>query len=88
MSHPSVRALAGLVAAGMLLAGCSSDPDPVDASGPSSRPSTSAEGVASASASPSSTLTAEEQAAFEEATEAVRRYEQTFYDILSRPSPT
>ena len=81
MSHPSARALAGLLAAGMLLAGCSSDPDPVAATSPSANPSTSAEGVASASASPSSTLTPEEQQAFDEATEVVLAYRQT----ITRP---
>ena len=88
MSHPSARALAGLLAAGMLLAGCSSDPDPVAGTSPSARPSTSAEGEASASASPSSTLTPEEQQALDEATEAVLAVRQTFYDDLSAtPAP-
>ena len=83
MSHPSARALAGLLAAGMLLAGCSSDPDPVATTSPSEKPSTSAEGVASASASPSSTLTPEEQQAFEEATKVVLAYRQTITDLYS-----
>ncbi len=83
MSHPSARALAGLLAAGMLLAGCSSDPDPVATTSPSAKPSTSAEGVASASASPSSTLTPEEQQAFEEATKVVLAYRQTITDLYS-----
>ena len=85
MSHHSARALAGLLAAGMLLAGCSSDPDPVAVTSPSARPSTSAEGEASASASPGSTLTPEEQAAVDEATEVVRRVRA---DVLRHPVRT
>ena len=83
MSQPSARALAGLLTAAMLLAGCSSDPDPVAATSPSATPSTSAGGAASASASPSSTLTPEEQKAFEEATSVVLAYRQTITDLFS-----
>ena len=83
MSHMSARALAGLLAAGILLVGCSSDPDPESATSPSARPSTSAEGEARASASPSSTLTPEEQKAFEEATMVVLAYRQTLVDLYS-----
>jgi hypothetical protein len=83
MSHPSARALAGLLTAAMLLAGCSSDPDQVAATSPSATPSTSPGGAASASASPSSTLTPEEQNAFEEATSVVLAYRQTLVDLYS-----
>jgi hypothetical protein len=89
MNHHPTRALAGALCAGLLLAGCSGDPQPVDSS---STPSASATGRAqpsgSTSPAPTSTLTAEEQQAFEEATEAVRAYAQTFYNILSDPTPT
>lgn len=89
MIHPPARALAGFVAAGILIAGCTSDPDPVATSSQSANPSASRSTEASASAtpSPSSTLTAEEQQAVDEATEAVRAYAQTFYDILADPEP-
>ncbi len=85
MIHPSARALAGVVAAGMLLAGCTSDPDPGVATGPSANASTSAStgGSASASASPSSTLTPEEQQAVDEATSVVLAYRQTITDFYS-----
>jgi hypothetical protein len=86
MSHPTARALAGLVAAGVLLAGCSSDPSPDGAIGPSASPSMSAEGEPSVSASPSSTLTAEEQQAVEEATKVVLAYRQTITDLFSGAS--
>ena len=85
MIHPSARALAGVVAAGMLLAGCTSDPDPGVATGPSANASASASsgGSASTSASPSSTLTPEEQQAFDEATKVVLAYRQTITDLYS-----
>ncbi len=83
MSHPTARALAAILAAGMLLAGCSSDPDAVATASPSAKPSTSAEGEASASASPSATLTAEEQQAVDEATKVVLAYRQTITDLYS-----
>ncbi len=40
-----------------------------------------------ASPTPTSTLTAAEQQAVEEATEAVRAYDQTYLDILADPTP-
>jgi hypothetical protein len=83
MIHPSARALAGFVAAGILLAGCSSDPDPVATSSQSANPSASGSAEASETPSPSSTLTAEEQQAFEEATEVVLAYRQTITDLYS-----
>ena len=66
-----MRATVALVAAtaGLLLAGCTSSPEPNETG--TGTPSASA----SASASPTSTLPAIQQVAFDEATEAVRAYE-------------
>jgi hypothetical protein len=84
MNHHPTRALAVSLCAGLLLAGCSGDPQPVDSS---DRPSTSATGSAqpngSTSPAPTSTLTAEEQQAFEEATKVVLAYRQTITDLYS-----
>jgi hypothetical protein len=87
MIHPPVRPLAAALAAAVLLTACSTS-EPTGA-GSSSGPSSPApvSPTASTSASPASTLTAEEQQAVQEAAEAVRRYEQMFYDILSDPEP-
>jgi hypothetical protein len=82
MIHPPARALAGVVAAGILLAGCSSDPD-TTGTAPSPGSSASATSEASTSASPSTTLTAEEQRAFDEATQVVLAYRQTLVDLYS-----
>ena len=80
MIHSPSRALVGVLAAGLLLAGCSGDPDPV---GTSPSASASAQPSASPSPSPTSTLTAEEQQAFEEATKVVLAYRQTITDLYS-----
>jgi hypothetical protein len=79
-----MRATLALVAAtaGLLLAGCTSNPEPSDTT--SETPSASA----SVSSSPTSTLPADEQQAFDEVTETVRAYEQMFYDILADPEPS
>ena len=71
-----------VVLAVLLLAGCTSSPEPSETG--TSTPSASA----STSASPTSTLPETQQVAFDEATEAVRAYEQTFYDILADPEPS
>jgi hypothetical protein len=86
MIHPPARLPTAVLAAGVLLAGCSTS-DPTGA-GSTGTPSDSAPASASASASPSptSTLTAEEQQAFTEATEAVLAYRQTITDLFSRAS--
>ena len=73
-----VRTLAAAAALGLLLAGCTSDPAPI-ASG---TPEPSASAPASPSTSPSSTLTAAQQQAVEEAAAVVLAYEQMFYDLL------
>ncbi len=85
MIHQTARALAGAVAASLLMAGCSSDSEPLAATSPSASPSTSAsaDASASASASPSSTLSAEEQQAVDEATKVVLAYRQTITDLYS-----
>jgi hypothetical protein len=84
MFHPPARALAGIAVAGLLLAGCTNDPDAATGTSASGSPTTAAPtGAGSASASPSSTLTAEEQQAFEEATEVVLAYRQTITDLYS-----
>ncbi len=79
-----MRATVALVAAtaGLLLAGCTSNPEPSETT--SGIPSASA----SVSASPTSTLPAADQQAFDDATETVRAYEQMFYDILADPEPS
>jgi hypothetical protein len=83
MIHPPARLPAAVLAAGVLLAGCSTS-DPTGA-GSTGTPSDSAPArpSASASRSPTSTLTAEEQQAFTEATEAVLAYRQTITDLYS-----
>ena len=84
MNHHPTRALAGVLVAGLLLAGCSGDPQPVASSGsPSASATGSAQPNGSASPSPTSTLTAEEQQAFEEATAVVLAYRQTITDLYS-----
>jgi hypothetical protein len=84
MFHPPVRALTGIAVAGLLLAGCTNDPDAATGTSASGSPTTAAPtGAGSASPSPSSTLTAEEQQAFEEATEVVLAYRQTLVDLYS-----
>ncbi len=88
MFHHSARALAGIAVAGLLLAGCTSDPDAASGTSASGSPSTSATTQASASASPSSTLTAQEQRAFEEAAEAVRKYGRRSTTSCPARSPT
>ncbi len=83
MIHVTARSLAGVAAAGLLLAGCSSAPDSSGTTGPAASSSTSASTEPSASASPSPTLTAAEQQAFEEATKVVLAYRQTITDLYS-----
>ncbi len=79
--------IAVLVVAGILLTGCSSDPDPVVSASASAAPSASASASGSASPSaapsPTSTLTAAEQEAFDEATAAVMAYRQIGVDLYS-----
>ncbi len=87
MIHRTTRTLTGVLAAGILLSACSGDPAGAPATSPTPMPSTSASADASAAASPSSTLSAEEQKAFDEATQVVLAYEQTFYDVLASPDP-
>lgn len=74
---------ATLVTIGALLSACTSAQSPTDA--PSDSPASAA--TTSASPDPTSTLAAAEQQAVEEATEAVRAYEATFYEILADDSP-
>jgi hypothetical protein len=89
MNHSPTRALAGILAASVLLAGCSSQSDPGSAMSPSAGPSAgpSSDASVEASASPTSTLSAQEQQAVDEAAEAVLAYAQAFYDIFSDPTP-
>jgi hypothetical protein len=84
MNHHPTRALAGVLVAGLLLAGCSGAPQPVASSGsPSASATGSAQPSGGASPSPTSTLTAEEQQAFEDATAVVLAYRQTITDLYS-----
>ena len=83
MIHRTPRTLAGIFAAGVLLTGCSGDPAASPATSPSAVPSTSASANAGGPPSPSSTLSAAEQQAFEEATEVVLAYRQTITDLYS-----
>ena len=87
MIHRTTRTLVGIFAAGFLLTGCSGDPAVVPDTSPSAAPSTSTSAEASSPASPSATLSAEEQKAFDEATEVVLAYEQAFYEILASADP-
>lgn len=82
-TRPLTRVLATTATAGLLLTGCTNDPGPAV----SMSPSTTASLSPSASPSPTSTLTATQQRALDQATEAVRVYEQAFYDILADPTP-
>ncbi|HYN56924.1 MAG TPA: hypothetical protein VES03_06985, partial [Motilibacterales bacterium] len=79
--------LAALLAGSLLLAGCSGDAAPSASTNPNTTPDASDSASSPASPSPTSTLTAEEQQAFDAATEAIRAYEQMFYDILADPQP-
>ncbi|MGB8020323.1 MAG: hypothetical protein WCF04_03770 [Candidatus Nanopelagicales bacterium] len=83
LTRPLTRTLTAAVAAGVLLTGCTSGPGPA----PSTSPSPTQSASTTASPTPSSTLTAAQQKALDQATEAVRAYEQTFYDILADPTP-
>lgn len=77
MNVPS-RALAAIVAVAVL-AGCSG----TGSEGASPTPNETAATTASPAASATSTLTAEQQRAFEEATEVVLAYRQTITDLYS-----
>lgn len=77
------RVLATTAAAGLLLTGCTNDPEPAT----STSPSTTASPSTTTSPSPTSTLSAAQQKALDQAAEAVRAYEQTIYDILADPTP-
>ena len=86
-SPAAIQIGALLLAGGLLLTGCSGESAPSASTTPSTAPEVSTSASSPATSSPTSTLTAEEQQAFEEATEAVRAYEQMFYDILADPQP-
>lgn len=80
-TRPLTRVLATTATAGLLLTGCTPTAQPTASPTATTRPSPSA------SPSPTSTLTATQQKALGQATEAVRAYEQAFYDILADPTP-
>lgn len=77
------HALVAALAAGLLLAGCTSDPEPIA----SPSPTASASATASASPSPSSTLPAAQQKAVDEATTVILAREQLLTDLLADPDP-
>lgn len=79
------RTLPALAIAGLLLTGCTSEPTPTTSTTPAASPTATT--TLSGSPSPTSTLSAAKQKALDEATEVVRAYEQTFYDILADPEP-
>jgi hypothetical protein len=79
------HALVAAAAVGLLLAGCTSDPEP--SSSPSPTTSASASASASASPSPTSTLPAAEQKAVDEASTVILAYEQLLTDLLADPDP-
>jgi hypothetical protein len=72
---------------GLLLTGCSSDPDPTTSSTPPASSPTSASTSPTASPTPTSTLSAAEQKAVDHAAAAVLAYEQTIVDVLADPEP-
>lgn len=74
-------ALTVLLASGMLLAGCRSEPAPQGSGSPT--PSASATTSASPIPSASSTLTAAQEEAFEQAADVVMAYSQTITDLYS-----
>jgi hypothetical protein len=77
------HALVAAAAVGLLLAGCTSDPEPI------ASPSPTAPAAASASASPSptSTLSTTEQKAVDEATTVILAREQLLTDLLADSDP-
>jgi hypothetical protein len=77
--------LAAALAVGLLLAGCTSDPEPIASPTPIDSASSSAS--ASASPSPTSTLSADKQQAVDEAAAVVLAREQMFYDLQADPEP-
>jgi len=77
--------LVAALAVGLLLAGCTSNPDPLTS--PTTTASGSASASASASPSPTSTLSADKQQAVDEATAVVLAREQMFYDLQADPEP-
>jgi hypothetical protein len=81
---PPRPAIPTLVAAGLLLAGCTIDTNPTAA--PAS-PSVSASASASASPAPSSTLSAAKQQSVDQATHVILAYEQLLTDLLADPEP-
>lgn len=76
-----------LVVGGLLLAGCSSDPNPATTSTPSPPTTASSSASASPSPTPTSTLTAAQQRAVDEATHVILSYEQLLTDLLADPEP-
>ena len=76
------RVAIAAAAAVVLLSSCT-EPGPTVSTSPTSTTSPSA----TASPSATSTLSPAKRQALDEATEAVRAYEQTFIDILADPSP-
>lgn len=86
--RPQTRpTVAVLLAAGLLLTGCTGDPTPQDTTPATTSPTpserVSGSPTASPSASPTSTLTAAQQEAFEQATDVVMAYRQTVTDLYS-----
>jgi hypothetical protein len=79
--HTTIAA-AALSAAALLLTGCSPDDTP-PATTSSAPSSASVSPTTSASPSPTSTLTAAQQEAFEQATDVVMGYSQTITDLYS-----
>ena len=76
------RVATAALAAVVLLTACTGPgPTPSTSPTPTTTPSTTS------TPSPASTLSPAKQQALDEATEAVRAYEQTFIDILADPSP-
>lgn len=84
---PGRAAIAVLAVAGLLLAGCSSDPAPAPSGTPAASAPTSANASATPSPAPSSTLSAAKQRVVNEAVAVILAYRQLFFDLLADPDP-